>query len=171
MPGGHVSDHIPSQVAIQSLSRVWLFATPWTGAHQAPQSMGFPRQEYWSGYSFPPPGDLLDPEIEPESPALAGGLFITEPPGKPFPSHKHVLKPRANCKCECINSPFSRPKLLSDYLNMWFARSLTWSKAKTENSKNRLLHLLHGILKKYCRLTSRLSSCSLHYSSLGKTCK
>ena len=97
--------------------------------------MGFPRQEYWSGYSFPPPVDLPDPEIEPESPALADGLFITEPPGKPFPSHKHVLKPRANCKCECISSPFLRPKLLSDCLNMWFSRSLTWSKAKTEKSK------------------------------------
>ena len=45
--------------------------------------MGFPRQEYWSGLPFPPPGDLPDPGIEPTSPALAGGVFITEPPGKP----------------------------------------------------------------------------------------
>ena len=67
------------------LSRVRLFATPWTVAHQAPPSMGFPRQEYWSGLPFPPPGDLPDPGTETaslESPA-AGGLFTTEPPGKP----------------------------------------------------------------------------------------
>ena len=57
--------------------------TPWTVARQAPLSMGFPRQEYWSGLPFPPPQDLLDPGIEPESLALASGFFITEPPGKP----------------------------------------------------------------------------------------
>ena len=56
--------------------------TPWTISHQAPLSMGFPRQEYWSGFPFPPPEDLLDPGIEPvslESPALAGGFFATAP--------------------------------------------------------------------------------------------
>ena len=59
------------------------FATPWTVG--VPLSMGFPRQEYWGGLSFPLPGDLPDPGIEPvspASPALAGGLFATEPPGK-----------------------------------------------------------------------------------------
>ena len=55
----------------------------WTVALQAPLSMGFPRQEYWSGLSFPPPGDLPTSGINPVSPALAGGFFITEPPGKP----------------------------------------------------------------------------------------
>ena len=55
-----------------SLSHVWLFATPWTIAHQAPLSMGFSGPEYWSGLPCPPPGDLPDPEIEPMSPvALA----------------------------------------------------------------------------------------------------
>ena len=52
---------------------------PWTVTHQAPLSMGFPRQEYWSGFPFPPPGDLPDPGIEPESsasPALAGVFFF-----------------------------------------------------------------------------------------------
>ena len=57
--------------------------TPWTTAHQAPLSMGFPRQEYWSGLLFPPPGDLPDPGIEPMSPELADGFFSTEPPGNP----------------------------------------------------------------------------------------
>ena len=55
------------------------FATPWTVAHQAPLSMEFSRQEYWSGLPFASPGDLPDPWIEPASPALAGGFFATEP--------------------------------------------------------------------------------------------
>ena len=59
------------------------FVIPWTVARQAPLSLGFPRQEYWSGLPFPPSGDLPDPGIEPASPELAGGIFTTEPPGKP----------------------------------------------------------------------------------------
>ena len=50
---------------------------------QAPLSMGFSTQEYWSGLSFPPPGDLLDPGIKPASPALGADSLPTEPPGKP----------------------------------------------------------------------------------------
>ena len=51
-----------------------------------PLSMGFPRQEYWSGLPCPPPGDLLDPGIEPRSPALQSDSLPSEPPGKPtFP--------------------------------------------------------------------------------------
>ena len=57
------------------LSRVQLFATQWTVAHQAPLSMGFSRQEYWSGLPFPPPGELPYPGTEPMSPALAGGIL------------------------------------------------------------------------------------------------
>jgi len=56
------------------------FGTPWTITHQAPLSMGFPSQEYWSGLPFPSPGDLPDPGIESIS-ALAGGFFTTEPLG------------------------------------------------------------------------------------------
>ena len=51
--------------------------------HQAPLSMGFPRQEYWSELPFLSQGDLSDPGIELKPPALAGGFFITDPPGKP----------------------------------------------------------------------------------------
>ena len=62
------------------------FVTPWTVAHQALLSRGFPRQEYWSGLPFPFPGDLPHPGIETMSPALAGRLFTTEPTEKPvFP--------------------------------------------------------------------------------------
>ena len=70
----------------QALSRVQLCATPWTVARQAPLCMGFARQEYWSGLSFPTSGDLPGPRIEPVSPAScasAGGFFTTEPPVKP----------------------------------------------------------------------------------------
>ena len=60
----------------QLLSRVRLFVTPWTAARQAPLSMEFSRQEYWSGLPFPSPGDLPHKGIEPTSPALAGGFFF-----------------------------------------------------------------------------------------------
>ena len=58
------------KVKVNLLSRVRLFATPWTVAYQAPPSMGFSRQECWNGLPFPSPGDLPDPGIEPGSPAL-----------------------------------------------------------------------------------------------------
>ena len=57
---------------------------PWTVAHQAPLSMGFSRQEYWSGLPFPSPGDLPNPGIEPGSPALQADALTSEPPGKPL---------------------------------------------------------------------------------------
>ena len=58
-------------------------ATSWTLAHLDPLSMGFPRQEHWSGLPFPSPGDLSEPGIKPMSPALTGGFFTTEPLGNP----------------------------------------------------------------------------------------
>ena len=71
------------ETEVKSLSRVWLFATPWIVAYHAPPSMGFSRQEYWSGLPFPSPGDLPDPGIEPESPAFQADALTSEPPGKP----------------------------------------------------------------------------------------
>ena len=68
----------------KSLSCVGLFATPWTLAHQAPPSMEFSRQEYWSGLPFPFPGDLPDPGIKPRSPALLADALPSEPPGNNF---------------------------------------------------------------------------------------
>ena len=67
---------------VKLLSHVQLFVTPWTGAYQAPPSMAFSRQEYWSGLPFPSPGDLADPGIEPGSPALQADALPSEPPGK-----------------------------------------------------------------------------------------
>ena len=60
-----------------------LFGTPWTVAYQAPPSLGFSRQEYWSGVPFPTPGDLPNPGIEPTSPVLSAEFFTPASPGKP----------------------------------------------------------------------------------------
>ena len=68
---------------VKSLSHVRLFVTPWTVAYQAPQSMGFSRQECWSGLPFPSPGELPDPGTEPRSPTLQADALPSEPPGKP----------------------------------------------------------------------------------------
>ena len=67
------------------------FVTPWNVAHQASLSMGIPRQEHWSGFLVPSPGDLSNPGIEPVSPALAGRFCATEPRGKPL-----GFEPRSN---------------------------------------------------------------------------
>ena len=72
---------------MKSLSRVQLFVTPWTVAYQAPPSMGFSRQEYWSGLPFPSPGHLPDPRIEPGSPTLQADALTSEPPGKKICVH------------------------------------------------------------------------------------
>ena len=70
------------KVKVKSLSRVQLFATPLTIAYQASPSMGFSRQEYWSGLPFPSPGDLPNPGFEPRSPVLQADALPSELPGK-----------------------------------------------------------------------------------------
>ena len=72
---------------MKSLSRVQLFRTPWTVAFQAPPSMEFSRQEYWSGLPFPSPGDLPDPGIKPRSPVLQADALTSESSGKPGDEH------------------------------------------------------------------------------------
>ena len=71
------------RMSVWSLSPVWLFVTPWVAAHQDPLSVGFSRQEYWSGLPFPAPEDLPEPRAEPMSPALRACSLPTEPSGKP----------------------------------------------------------------------------------------
>ena len=91
---------IPKKVKMKPLSHVRLFVTPWTVAHQAPQSMEFSRQEYRSGLPFPSPGDLPNPGIEPGSPALHPDALPSEPPGKPNPKERQcqrMLKLPHNC--------------------------------------------------------------------------
>ena len=81
-------------IEVKSLSRVQLFVTPWTVAYQDPQSMGFSRQEYWSGVPFPSPGDLPNPEIECRSPTLQADALSSELPGKPI---FNFFQQRLNC--------------------------------------------------------------------------
>ena len=69
---------------MKSLSHVRLFETPWTVAHHAPPSMEFSKQEYWSGWPLPSPGDLPDPGITPGSPTLWADALLSEPPGNPL---------------------------------------------------------------------------------------
>ena len=85
---------VSSHEWVKSLSRVRLFATPWTVAHQAPQSMEFSKQEYWSGLPFPSPRDLPNPGIEPGSPTLQANALPSEPPGKPLETFMEVSSHR-----------------------------------------------------------------------------
>ena len=116
----------------QSFSNVQFFVTPWTGARQAPVSMGFSRQEYWSGLPFPAAGDLPDPEIECVSLAslvMGGRFFSTVPPANPYPIigrpskvsvdlraqtpaiflpslHYYLISNSLQCSCDCSALPF-----------------------------------------------------------------
>ena len=104
---------------LSHFSCVRLFVTIWTGAHQAPLSMGFSRQEYWSGLPFSPAGDLPDSEIEPMShtcPALAGRFFTTSTMWEQFHMNSKRTQPYI-----CMH-PFS-PKLSSHP-----GCHITWSK-------------------------------------------
>ena len=83
------------------------FVTPWTVAHQAPLSMEFSRQEYWSGLPCPPLGDLPDPGIELMSPALAGGFFIT------FTCSSIKMNRKASFKCRVLFISFIRLRTFS----------------------------------------------------------
>ena len=93
---------------LSRFSHVRLFATLWTIAHEAVLSMGFFKQEYWSGVPFPPPGDLPNPGIEPVfmSPTLAGGFFTTS---ASWEAHKFCAVPIyiymcvCVCVCVCVN--------------------------------------------------------------------
>ena len=103
-------------VKVKLLTHVRLFATLWTVAHQAPPSMGFSRQEYWSGLPLPSPGDLLDPGIEPRSPALQADTLTSEPPGKNCGNEqfhgivKAIVFPVVMCGCESDHKEGWAPK-------------------------------------------------------------
>ena len=81
-PSTHTNEHSTHVLCLVIQSSLTL-CDPWTVAPQAPMSMGFSRQEYWSEFPCPPPGDCSNPGIKPRSPALAGGFFTTKPSGKP----------------------------------------------------------------------------------------
>ena len=99
--------------------------TPWTAAHQAPLSMGFFRQDYWSGLPCPIPGDLPDPGIEPMSPMsppLAGGFFTTEPPSKL--SEVPLLSKSPNPKVQSISDDSFKKLLVGSSVNCWVKTDL-----------------------------------------------
>ena len=101
------------------LSHVRLLVTPWTVAHQAPLSMEFSRQEYWSGFPFLSPGDLPNPGIKPASPASAGGFSTTASPGKPSAliAPLCLLRPQLNWTLGCLNMPLpAHPRTVSPLL-------------------------------------------------------
>ena len=93
-------------------SRVRLFVTPWTVARQAPPSMGFSRQEYWSGLPFPSPGGLPDPGLEPAlAPALTSGFFTTSTAWETNPAAA-AAKSLQSCPTLCdpiVGSPPGSP--------------------------------------------------------------
>ena len=98
------------------VSYVWLFAMPWTVAHQITLSVGFFRQEYRSGLPFPSPGDLLDPGIEPWSPALQAESLPSEPPGKPL----YIIYVCV-CVCACVCLHTNKQKQIDSNSNkIWF---------------------------------------------------
>ena len=118
-------------------------------AHQDLLSMGFPRQEYWSGLPFPSPGDLPDPEIKPGSPALAGRVFTTEPPGKPY---------RRTCACMLRRVPLLvNPWTVACQtpLSMGFSRQDYWDALPCPppgNLPNPVISNLHLLWLHHCRL-------------------
>ena len=117
---------------VNLLSHVQLFTTPWTAASQAPPSMGFSRQEYWSGLPFPSPGDLPDSGIEPGSPSLQVDALPSKPPGKPWSSQT-----RDQTQISCIAGGFftswaTREALIHSnpvkfvLKSLWFHRKTNW---------------------------------------------
>ena len=118
---GGGSQEVLNSLRKKSLSHVRLFATLWTVAHQAPLSMGFSRQEYWSGLPFPPPGDLFHPGIEPRSPALQADALLSESPGKiPINSLASFFYPFSKCgrglgaETGLAWAPVPHPRVLAD---------------------------------------------------------
>ena len=108
---------------VNSLSRVWLFVTPWTVAYQPPPSMEFSRQAYWSGLPFPSPGDLPDPGIEPRSPTLQADTLPSEPPGNLRKHYRHI---------HYIGSKASIPTISTTvqyYIRGKLAKTVKWEKS------------------------------------------
>ena len=111
-------------LSLKLLSCVQLFATPWTVAYQAPLSMGFSRQEYWSGLPFPPPGDLPNPGIKPRSPELQADALPSEPSGEPLADYAAAAKSLQSCPTLCDPIDGSPPS--SPVPGILKARSLEW---------------------------------------------
>ena len=129
----------------QSLSPVWLSATPWTVAHPVPLSMGFSRQEYWSGLPVPSPGDLPDPGMKPRCPTWQADSLPSEPPGKP-------------CNTQPTVNSSSQP-VLGNSLILWISFSPRQSFLQSDWRQ-----------KSQCPQSLRLSTCPLRKASKTGTC-
>ena len=105
------------------------FATPWTLDHQAPLSMGFTRQEYWSWLPFPSPGDLPDQGIAPVSPAVTGRFFTTEPPGKPKEELNYEKTWNKEQKSEIAGV---KPTIVNAHYYVWESHHKHWTFASGE---------------------------------------
>ena len=126
---------------------IWLFVILWTTAQQAPLSMGFSRQEYWSGWPCPPPGDLLEPGIKPvslTSSALAGGFLPLEPPVF------YLFAPRsfrAHCDIsDCLSEPFPYTLLAGDHslqlvLTPWIVKEKVYTSGSLKKGVSRRMVL------------------------------
>ena len=99
------------KVKVKSLSRVLLFVTPWTVVHQAPPSMGFSRQEYWSRVPLPSPGGLPHPGIETRSPSLQADALLSEPQAQ---VQMHPV--RSSCRGRTFSPPYSQIQWLRTLL-------------------------------------------------------
>ena len=141
---------------MKSLSRVRLFATPWTVAYQAPPTMGFSRQECWSGLPFPSPGALPDPGIEPGSPALQADALLSEPQGRR--GGKNTQKNNIKKKKKDINDPDNHddaitelePGILESRVR-WALGSITMNKASGgDGIPVELFQILEMMLWKCC---------------------
>ena len=108
------------RLIVKLLNRIRFFVTPWTVAYQAPQSMKFSRQEYWSGLLFPSPGDLPNPGIEPGSPTLQTDALSSEPPGNAAADAKSLQ----SCPTLCDPIDYSPPG--SPVPGILQARTLEW---------------------------------------------
>ena len=121
------------------LSHNWLFATLWTIAHQAPLSMGFPRQEFWSELPFPPPEDLRDPGIKPVSPELVGRFFTTRVTWEASLDDKppqNLNKSRERQKMRWLDS-------ITDVMNMNLGK--LWEVMKDRKAWHATVHVLQRV--------------------------
>ena len=144
MKGEPWSWHWMTPMKVKSLSRVRLFATPWTVAYKAPPSMGFSRQEYWSALPFPSPGDLPYPGIEPGSPTLQADTLTSEPPGKPIVRYYSAIKRKG------LFHGWLSPWVQRNWGQGWLTMSYAWIN----------LHLVQGSTVTIQKL---LCECSQHH--------
>ena len=156
-------------VCVCILSHVQLSVTLWTVANQTPLSTEFSRQEHWSGFPFPTPGDLPNPGIKPASPAMAGRFFILEPPGKPKCSIISFVSLSSAPWTESKRFPFlffsaAKEKQISKqttttktYLWMWYLTLLNKCKSKDNSPVHSEVFFPEGGWRKWGQRASEKS--------------